>query len=102
MPLYVIAKVTIALNSLVLQRGDQREAQSLSRLEEPRTFKARARRAAPGVWKKSARAMVRLSTASHDPRSRHLSRNAFAITEAELRLIASAAIIGDKSQPVIG
>lgn len=34
--------------------------------------------------------------------SGHLSRNAFAITEAELRLIASAAIIGDSSQPVNG
>src|SRR5690606_38767810 len=30
------------------------------------------------------------------------SRNALAITEAELRLIASAAIIGDSSQPVTG
>lgn len=30
------------------------------------------------------------------------SRSAFAITEAELRLIASAAIIGDSNQPVSG
>lgn len=30
------------------------------------------------------------------------SRNALPITEAELRLIASAAIIGDSSQPVKG
>lgn len=30
------------------------------------------------------------------------SRSAFAITDAELRLIASAAIIGDNNQPVTG
>ena len=32
----------------------------------------------------------------------YLKRNAFVITEAELRLIASAAIIGDSNQPVKG